>query len=564
MWSGLIMPAVESYAKAADVSDKLMHASIRVSIDGALLAAEQKEAKIASLLKEVSPSYQFTRIVIALPLLGDQAPPARPATDAEQIRFLVDVVSLDGVLLTSLECTLQQKHFERTLVQIVCAPALKQYFKLSPGAPKVAYDAIKIEVDGTATSGEGKSVTYARDALTPVKVKLTLPTTTSGASGSEEEAGSPSSSRAGKKKKGEKKEAKPGPSKKLGSPTFVVDLQMDNGETLTSLGTTLNSRFLAMSLTKALVAPALGEYAKQTGISIDPSKICVIVNGNQIESPQSTKCSSFLSADVELVSVVLLTPQGFRAPVAIIAPKTADFNVVVKPNLGDYDVRLNERWLAKPLLQSLIKPALKTVNRPGIDPKSVGVAVHGESISYEDASTKPSSSFVLQSGVPVPLELLLPEVDETEGAGAGANRRNSAVLQGVSTVVQGVKQGMNRLSSSMATLESARFQVNIQGGLKRWETDTELNSKWLNKALRDGLITPALKAYFKDDIGSVPVAAEDEGLRVEVNGSVVDEAGMKQKTVTFVDRETNGTTPTRVDIHLPTRQYALKRISKAS
>ena len=121
---------------------------------------------------------------------------------------------------------------------------------------------------------------------------------------------------------GEKKEAKPGPSKKLGSPTFVVDLQMDNGETLTSLGTTLNSRFLAMSLTKALVAPALGEYAKQTGISIDPSKICVIVNGNQIESPQSTKCSSFLSADVELVSVVLLTPQGFRAPVAIIAPKT--------------------------------------------------------------------------------------------------------------------------------------------------------------------------------------------------------------------------------------------------
>jgi hypothetical protein len=57
------------------------------------------------------------------------------------------------------------------------------------------------------------------------------------------------------------------------------------------------------------------------------------------------------------------------------------------------------------------------------------------------------------------------------------------------------------------------------------------------------------------------VNADDEGLKVEVNHKAISAADLSKHSEAFVDRRNN--TPTRIDITLPTRQYTLKRISKA-
>ncbi len=569
IWSGLILPALDSYAKAAFADPKAFAAAmsklsdrVRVSVDGTILAPEQKDTKIAAMLKAESPGYQFTRIVIALPLLGEQAPPAKKPVDADKAAFHIDIRSLDGVLLTSLECALPKGSFNKPLVKAVVAPALKQYVKLSPEAPRVAYDAIKIEVDGVLTSGEASAISYAKAPNEPVQVKLTMPTTSAPASGDEEGAAAPSSSGT-KKKKGAKKGgtkesfvAKPS-----SSPKFVIDLQTDEGETLSSFGTELNAKFLAMPVAKAIVQPLITQFCKQHGVALDPKSIRIVVNGQQLEPNATAKCSSFLTADADVVGVVLLLPVGFKLPDATGPLTSADIHVIVRfisSESAEFDVKLNEKWLAEPLVRSIVKPALKTINQPGLAPDKVVVRVDGDHVEPSDLAQRPSSSFIKRPGVVTRIELSVPDYDV-------ALSRSSSVLD---TVVSGAKQVVGRLadslSASMAILEPAQFQVNIHGGLKRWETETQLAHKWLNKSLKDGLIAPALKAYFRDDIGSVPVVVDDPGLKVEVNGAVISSDDLNQRAETFVDRQTNATTPTRVDIHLPTRQYTLKRISKAA
>ena len=71
-------------------------------------------------------------------------------------------------------------------------------------------------------------------------------------------------------------------------------------------------------------------------------------------------------------------------------------------------------------------------------------------------------------------------------------------------------------------------------------------------------VAPALRAYFKADVGAK--RCEPKDVRIEVNGVVEDG---KKRTEEYVPAEVlPGEKPTRVDIHLPTPQYELTRISK--
>jgi hypothetical protein len=466
--------------------------------------------------------------------------------------------------------------FNKALTKAVVVPALKHYFKLCPDAPRVAYDAIQIEVDGVVTPGDDKAISYVKVANLPVPIKLTLPTTLlggteGGAPATADEEGASAKKDKGKKKgKKEKKEkvAKEVPLP-LGPPSkFVIDLQTDTGEVISSFGTELTAKFLSMPITESIVKPLLIDWCNKNKLkmSVDPSAIRIIVNGQPVEG--ASKCSSFVRPDADVVGVVLMLPASFKLPGAGDGPlKAADFHVIMRftsGELAEFDVKLNERWLAEPILKSIVKTALKTAKQGGLAPERVGVTIDSEPIELRDLEKRPSSYFVKRARLgPTLVELALPDYDITQ---------SPAPPSFFGALVAGAKHAVSLFnpfshashpkgSTALALLEPAQFQVNIHGGLKRWETETELVHKWLNKSLRDGLVAPALKAYFRDDIGSVPVNADDEGLKVEVNHKAISAADLSKHSEAFVDRRNN--TPTRIDITLPTRQYTLKRISKA-
>jgi hypothetical protein len=102
------------------------------------------------------------------------------------------------------------------------------------------------------------------------------------------------------------------------------------------------------------------------------------------------------------------------------------------------------------------------------------------------------------------------------------------------------------------------FYINIIGGL-HWEMETELNATWLAKSLREALIGPALKAYFKEDIGQA--ACTPEQVKVEINGTLISNNELKKALNVLVgDAVPPGQEPDRVDISLPTRTYELTKI----
>ena len=584
VWAGLIVPALDAYANAAFESQEAFNTAVsdnlgktervRVSVDGTLLETSQKETKISSLLKPESQAYQFTRIVIALPLLGEQAPLAKKPIDADTAHFHVDLRSLDGVILTSLECVVPKSSFNKVLTKAVVVPALKHYFKLCPDAPRVAYDAIQIEVDGVVTPGDDKAISYVKAANLPVPVKLTLPTTLlggteGGAPATADEEGASAKKDKGKKgKKGKKEKVAKDVPLPMGPSKFVIDLQTDTGDVISSFGTELSAKFLNMPITESIVKPLLTDWCNknQLKMPVDPSAIRIIVNGQPVEG--APKCSTFVRPDADVVGVVLMLPASFKLPGAGDGPlRAADFHVIMRftsGELAEFDVKLNERWLGEPILKSIVKTALKTAKQGGLAPERVGVTIDSELIELRDLEKRPSSYFVKRARLgPTLVELALPDYDITQ---------SPAPPSFFGALVAGAKHAVSLFnpfshashpkgSTALALLEPAQFQVNIHGGLKRWETETELVHKWLNKSLRDGLVAPALKAYFRDDIGSVPVNADDEGLKVEVNHKAISTADLSKHSETFVDRRSN--TPTRIDITLPTRQYTLKRISKA-
>jgi len=527
MYSGLVMPALESYSKLAGLTEGLANKKIRVSVDGTLLT--NADAKIADLIKPDAPGYQFTRILIALPLGRDAAPVTTKfdASAADSAPFHVDIVQADGEKLTSLECSLQKALFQKPLLQAVGAPALRSYWKLNPDGPRVAYETVKIAVDGQATDGSAAAVSYVKAANTAVVVTLTIPAG---------QVASPD--------KKSKKAKKPG---KAPPPSWVIDLQTSEGDTMSSLGTVLNSALLGRTVQKALVVPALNEYARLHGIKLDPQIIRVIVNGRTLEVGSKDKCKDFVTPGGEVISVVLLMPEGLAVPKQQYLPsKDANFHVDVVAESGErfeFEVNLNEKWLAKSVKQSLVVPALKTINQGGVDPSRVQVKIGGKQVA--NPATEQCKTFASKDNRPVAVEMHIPVYD------AVANH-NPTLLDRVA-----------RAAGAVAERPPARFQVNILGGTRHWEADTELNAKWLRKSLREGLVAPALQAYFSEDAGVEPIAANDAALVVEINGKASD---CSQPGEHYVNRATDELRPTKVDIRLPhmAPQYALTKITRAA
>ena len=79
--------------------------------------------------------------------------------------------------------------------------------------------------------------------------------------------------------------------------------------------------------------------------------------------------------------------------------------------------------------------------------------------------------------------------------------------------------GARLLGDGSDHLPATKFVVKVHGSL-HWEMVTALNRRWLKKPLIEGLVAPALRAYFKADVGAK--RCEPKDVRIEVNGVVED------------------------------------------
>jgi len=208
------------------------------------------------------------------------------------------MVNYDGDTLHNLQCMLPKRHFRKPLFVV-----LYWAIKSMPNPPRLAAETIKIVADGFKTDGKAEAISFVKSALIPVRVLLTLPyRPNDGKVTSAAEAVAQLERDAEAKKAGTDKH----------KPTFVVDVQTEDGETVYSLGSELEPKYLSLPLSKAILKASIAEFMKQLCIPSNahpPSGITplqVIVNGHAVDAESKAKCSTYLLPGSHLVSVVLV------------------------------------------------------------------------------------------------------------------------------------------------------------------------------------------------------------------------------------------------------------------
>ena len=596
LWSGLVLPALAEYLSTAGQRRLNSQDVVGISVGG--VEVTETSSKISSFVTAGEPTRVEIRLPpgLASPAMGGSSPtastgPGASASKAAQVAFQIDILDHDGELVSGMACALDKRWLSRPLMHCLLAPAMKSYYLDHPSAPRLALETLAFAVDGVATNGQAPAASFVKGASTPVHVSFTLPRPPGEEESEEadeeadeaaEAAKAAAAKPSAKKAKGgrlsdrlSRRGKKPTKDKAFAGPqAFTVDIQTVDGETISSMGTVLRHHHLAQPLAKALIAPALGQYDKESGRKTDPASAIVYVRGVRVD-PLDTVASYGGLALVPgvRVGVVILLPAGspsaFKPRQMTKAEHSAVFHVDMLTSSGssyEFEAKLTPKWLARPLVHSLVEPALKNVKLHGIDPERVAVFVEGEAVER----TRAGSEFALTPGLPVRVVLQLP--DEVSPADVQIAVRRSLLARAASVATL---QGLRRSRAERASGEgkegkakgppTAKFMVSMHGGLK-WEMNTELNAKWLSKPLRDALIAPALKTYFKLDIGSSKVAVDD--VRVEVDGEEVDAKAVLAASFIGPDGWSKGKAPglpVQVDLFLPatTSTYELTRISKA-
>ena len=225
--------------------------------------------------------------------------------------------------------------------------------------------------------------------------------------------------------------------KAASSEVFHVDI----GES--KLQTTLDKKLLAKPLREALVSPALmGYLADKPGIAVMPEDLTVYVDGAVVDCTAPSK--NYVNPDGETRVILILPPKAVRALAEqgvergnALQPggDTTPFHVNIfngaaagqpQGQVQQYQTatRLNPSWLAKPLTQALVEPALKAYFQsnpaaPMASAEDVKIVVNGEAADGKAVA----SSYVLPTateGAPTVVELTLPLALEMQRKGPAA------------------------------------------------------------------------------------------------------------------------------------------------
>ena len=345
--------------------------------------------------------------------------------------------------------------------------------------------------------------------------------------------------------------------------------------------TSLNKKWLAKPIRKGLVEPFVSQLAphlKSQGIEIASDEIIISVDGRQIEGMEAA--SFFVSggrgtAD-EPVPILLTLPflppasailadpslaswpgaypgsaaaNSPHAAAAMAKAKAAaaaassssaaagggvryhehpnrlesatfhvDISTAGKDDVVPTETTLQKKWLAKPLRQGLVLPALKAYMaqswQADLNHLPITILVDGMEVD----GTSPGAAYVRLDGETTTVAIILPP----------------------DALAPGAKAQMT-------------FQVYIDDTGWTTPSETTLNKKWMMKPLLQALVEPALKHHCKSS--ALPPVPLHE-VKIAVDGVETDGS---PPAWTFLQLEGR---PVRVDLALPSRSYTIRRISR--
>lgn len=258
-----------------------------------------------------------------------------------------------------------------------------------------------------------------------------------------------------------------------------------------SADTTLEGKQLDKQLLSGLVVPALEAYApehhrlrklnaslhKRAGstTAVDVTKIVLTVDGTPVDGQHAAM--RYASSDATwdtTVAITLPPPAPTVAEDALLVDiLTADGDEVILSS----STRLKPKWLAKPLSQAIVRPALDAAGLEDLPADAVQIRVDG-----------------VPSDGAIQAALLLP------GHGGSSKKLmlggHPPVQHQIDIILNASASTLALAGSPSATLTSASFEVVIKtaSGEQLADFETTLNKKWLGKTIHEALVLPALRA----------------------------------------------------------------------
>lgn len=186
-------------------------------------------------------------------------------------------------------------------------------------------------------------------------------------------------------------------------------------------------------------------------------------------------------------------------------------------DIGDTQLSttLDAKWLAKPLRDALVMPAIEGFltakhlsSTTSVTASEVITTVSG--VVVDGAASALSYAQSVSAGETVHVVLILPERVNIAVANMNMTARPSAD---------------GEASATKAFVVDIVTDANPNGGAtgtgETYSMTTELNSRWLAKPVLEGLVTPAIEAYAKSKVG-VGLLPSLQMVRIAVDGKTVD------------------------------------------
>ena len=297
--------------------------------------------------------------------------------------------------------------------------------------------------------------------------------------------------------------------------TFQIDFESSEGVALASLGTALRGRWMREPLTKSVIATALDEFKRTSGITVNPLLCRVTLDGDVLEMASTAKAMDYLyerEADTPIHIVIALPPEV--TPELVVAEhkiESATFyvDIVTSHEEGaehyELQTQIGKKLLGQPLREGLIVPALKSYaeahpQAPRYSPDSFSILVEGHAFDGSQTGLECAVKYNKTGFMPIHLLLTL--------AADAADIAHAKHIKNVAYTID----------------------INTSDGNTVFAFGTMLNGRWLHEPLRKAIVASALTELQKHHQGLEKI--DPQTIPVTVDGLLVD-AHSKAKARTY-------------------------------
>ena len=318
----LIDPALES----ADV----LHAKVKaIKLGGVTVeGTESCEKYLSKYLKEG----EFDLLVT---ITLDKSSEPKP--------FTIDIVQRDGAMLSSFQTTLTSTLMAKPLMAGLITPALEH---LNVILPPGTSDQMVIKVDGQEMDHRRLAHAETSQFVSPVVdgVKLVNGMPMPGDIATHVEVILPAGAYAGEM-----------------SAKFIVTFHQTSPDAkpIDKMGAEISGKWMTTALKTAVIDPALSGFTKQhRNLKVNTKHMSVQIDGHTIDVNAITSTYAKKGQDCVRLKIVL-PPDAVEdtSPAFIVDVLAANGDLV-----ASMDAKLNQKWLAKPLLKAIIEPVMQAEN----------------------------------------------------------------------------------------------------------------------------------------------------------------------------------------------------------